>query len=255
MDKITEEVLIPFLFEDIKTSERPEIILANVPEFKELMMQYECAIMEVNTKLHVLNNEFSHMYQRNPIESIKTRIKTPASILEKLNRRNRPICIDSLENGLTDIAGIRVICPFPDDIYNVAELLTNQDDVMTVARKDYIKNPKKNGYRSLHLIIEIPIFLASGKKHMKVEVQLRTIAMDFWASLEHKINYKFEGETPENFKRELKECADIAAFLDRKMLALSDEVKYYRPDLFRETDRSGNTVITIEDAMFGEIAE
>ena len=162
-------------------------------------MQYECAIMEVNTKLHVLNNEFSHMYQRNPIESIKTRIKTPASILEKLNRRNLPICIDSLENGLTDIAGIRVICPFPDDIYNVAELLTNQDDVMTVARKDYIKNPKKNGYRSLHLIIEIPIFLASGKKHMKVEVQLRTIAMDFLGQFGSQAPLQAE---PEEFRRD-----------------------------------------------------
>ena len=224
MDEITEEVLTPFLFEDIKTSERPEIILANVPEFKELMMQYECAIMEVNTKLHVLNNEFSHLHQRNPIESIKTRIKTPASILEKLNRRNLPICTDSLENGLTDIAGVRVICPFPDDIYNVAELLTNQDDVITVARKDYIKNPKKNGYRSLHLIIEIPIFLASGKKNMKVEVQLRTIALDFWASLEHKIYYKFEGNAPEYISRELRDCAAITSKLDAKMLSLNEAI-------------------------------
>ena len=158
------EGFTPLLFEDIKGSERPEIILANAPKFKELIMQYECAIMEVHTKLHVLNNEFSHLHQRNPIETIKTRIKTPTSILEKLNRRNLPLCVETLENDLTDIAGIRVICPFPDDIYNVAELLTNQDDVVLVARKDYIKNPKKNGYRSLHLIIEIPIFLASGKR-------------------------------------------------------------------------------------------
>ncbi len=225
MDEITEEVLTPFLFEDIKTSERPEIILANVPEFKELMMQYECAIMEVNTKLHVLNNEFSHLHQRNPIESIKTRIKTPASILEKLNRRNLPICTDSLENGLTDIAGVRVICPFPDDIYNVAELLTNQDDVITVARKDYIKNPKKNGYRSLHLIIEIPIFLASGKKNMKVEVQLRTIAMDFWASLDHKLRYKQNLKNSEEIALELRECADIIAGVDLKMQNIRKKIQ------------------------------
>ncbi|MDY5956262.1 MAG: GTP pyrophosphokinase family protein, partial [Frisingicoccus sp.] len=129
MERTENDNSMPFLFEDIKSSEHPEVILANVPQFKELMMQYECAIMEVNTKLHVLNNEFSHMYQRNPIENIETRIKTPASILEKLSRRNLPICVESLENGLTDIAGIRVICPFPDDIYNVADLLTSQDDV------------------------------------------------------------------------------------------------------------------------------
>lgn len=223
MDKITEEVLIPFLFEDIKTSERPEIILANVPEFKELMMQYECAIMEVNTKLHVLNNEFSHMYQRNPIESIKTRIKTPASILEKLNRRNLPICIDSLENGLTDIAGIRVICPFPDDIYNVAELLTNQDDVMTVARKDYIKNPKKNGYKSLHLIVKVPIYSAEGEQKELVEIQLRTIAMDYWSVLEYELYYKKRDNA--EIEEELKKYAEEIANLDHRMLELRNKIE------------------------------
>ena len=223
MADVTKEDLTPFLFEDIKSSERPEVILANAPKFKELMMQYECAIMEVNTKLHVLNNEFSH--QRNPIETIKTRIKTPASILEKLNRRNLPLCVKTLENDLTDIAGIRVICPFPDDIYNVANLLTNQDDVITVARKDYIKNPKTNGYRSLHLIIEIPIFLASGKKNMKVEVQLRTIAMDFWASLDHKLRYKQNLKNSEEIALELRECADIIAGVDLKMQNIRNKIQ------------------------------
>ena len=223
MDEITEEVLTPFLFEDIKTSERPEIILANVPEFKELMMQYECAIMEVNTKLHVLNNEFSHMHQRNPIESIKTRIKTPASILEKLNRRNLPICIDSLENGLTDIAGIRVICPFPDDIYNVAELLTNQDDVITVARKDYIKNPKKNGYKSLHLIIKVPIYSAEGEQKELVEIQLRTIAMDYWSVLEYELYYKKRDNA--EIEAELKKYAEEIANLDYRMLKLRNKIE------------------------------
>ena len=188
-------------------------------------MQYECAIMEVNTKLHVLNNEFSHMYQRNPIENIETRIKTPASILEKLSRRNLPICVESLENGLTDIAGIRVICPFPDDIYNVADLLTSQDDVTVIARKDYIKNPKPNGYRSLHLIIEIPIFLASRKKNMKVEVQFRTIAMDFWASLDHKLRYKQDLKNSEEIAAELKECADIIAGVDLKMQNIRKKIQ------------------------------
>ena len=225
MERTENDNSIPFLFEDIKSSEHPEVILANVPQFKELMMQYECAIMEVNTKLHVLNNEFSHMYQRNPIENIETRIKTPASILEKLSRRNLPICVESLENGLTDIAGIRVICPFPDDIYNVADLLTSQDDVTVIARKDYIKNPKPNGYRSLHLIIEIPIFLASRKKNMKVEVQFRTIAMDFWASLDHKLRYKQDLKNSEEIASELKECADIIAGVDLKMQNIRKKIK------------------------------
>ena len=219
------EGFTPLLFEDIKGSERPEIILANAPKFKELIMQYECAIMEVHTKLHVLNNEFSHLHQRNPIETIKTRIKTPTSIRVKLNRRNLPLCVETLENDLTDIAGIRVICPFPDDIYNVAELLTNQDDVVLVARKDYIKNPKKNGYRSLHLIIEIPIFLASGKKNMKVEVQLRTIAMDFWASLDHKLRYKQDLKNSEEITLELKQCADTIAGVDLKMQNIRKKIQ------------------------------
>nr|WP_291237006.1 GTP pyrophosphokinase family protein [Frisingicoccus sp.] len=225
MERTENDNSMPFLFEDIKSSEHPEVILANVPQFKELMMQYECAIMEVNTKLHVLNNEFSHMYQRNPIENIETRIKTPASILEKLSRRNLPICVESLENGLTDIAGIRVICPFPDDIYNVADLLTSQDDVTVIARKDYIKNPKPNGYRSLHLIIEIPIFLASRKKNMKVEVQFRTIAMDFWASLDHKLRYKQDLKNSEEIAAELKECADIIAGVDLKMQNIRKKIQ------------------------------
>lgn len=219
------EDLTPLLFEDIKGTERPEIILANAPKFKELMMQYECAIMEVHTKLHVLNNEFSHLHQRNPIETIKTRIKTPISILEKLKRRDLPLCVETLENDLTDIAGIRVICPFPDDIYNIAELLTGQDDVVLVARKDYIKNPKKNGYRSLHLIIEIPIFLASGKKNMKVEVQLRTIAMDFWASLDHKLRYKQDLKNSEEITLELKQCADTIAGVDLKMQNIRNKIQ------------------------------
>lgn len=225
MERTETDNSMPFLFEDIKSSEHPEVILANVPQFKELMMQYECAIMEVNTKLHVLNNEFSHMYQRNPIENIETRIKTPASILEKLSRRNLPICVESLENGLTDIAGIRVICPFPDDIYNVADLLTSQDDVTVIARKDYIKNPKPNGYRSLHLIIEIPIFLASRKKNMKVEVQFRTIAMDFWASLDHKLRYKQDLKNSEEIAAELKECADIIAGVDLEMQNIRKKIQ------------------------------
>ena len=207
----------PTIFEHIPRMDRPELILANDPRFKQLLMLYECAIMQVNTKLQVLNNEFSHAFKRNPIESIKSRIKTPESIWEKLMRRNLPIDASAIERDLTDIAGIRVICPFQDDIYNIAELLISQDDVTLVEKKDYIKNPKPNGYRSLHLIIAIPIYLATGKKMMKVEVQLRTIAMDFWASLDHKLRYKQNIDNADEIVEELKECADIIAGVDLKM--------------------------------------
>ena len=154
-------------------------------EFKMLMTYYECAILEVKTKLDVLNKEFSANTMRNPIASIKTRIKSPDSIYEKLDRKNLDKTLESVQNNLDDVAGIRIICSFLDDIYSVADMLTSQDDVKELTRKDYIKNPKKNGYRSLHLVIEIPIFLSNEKKGVKVEVQIRTIAMDFWASLEH----------------------------------------------------------------------
>ena len=217
MDEKIHGDIYPIIFENAQTMDRPELILANDPRFKQLLMLYECAIMQVNTKLQVLNNEFSHTFKRNPIESIKSRIKTPESIWEKLNRRNLPIDVATIERDLTDIAGIRVICPFQDDFYNVADLLTTQDDVTLVEKKDYIKNPKPNGYRSLHLIIAVPIYLATGKKMMKVEVQLRTIAMDFWASLDHKLRYKKNLENSEEIAQELKECADIIAGVDVKM--------------------------------------
>lgn len=217
MDDTIHGNINPTIFEHIPSMDRPELILANDPRFKQLLMLYECAIMQVNTKLQVLNNEFSHTFKRNPIESIKSRIKSPESIWEKLMRRNLPIDVNTIERDLTDIAGIRVICPFQDDIYNVADLLTSQDDVTLVEKKDYIKNPKPNGYRSLHLIIAVPIYLATGKKMMKVEVQLRTIAMDFWASLDHKLRYKQNLKNSEEIALELKECADIIAGVDLKM--------------------------------------
>ena len=219
MDEKIHGDIYPIIFENAQTMDRPELILANDPRFKQLLMLYECAIMQVNTKLQVLNNEFSHTFKRNPIESIKSRIKTPESIWEKLNRRNLPIDVATIERDLTDIAGIRVICPFQDDIYNVADLLTTQDDVTLVEKKDYIKNPKPNGYRSLHLIIAVPIYLATGKKMMKVEVQLRTIAMDFWASLDHKLRYKknLKEDVASMLSEELKNCAETSANLDLRM--------------------------------------
>lgn len=194
---------------------------------QELMSRYRCAIMEVETKFKVLNEQFSLQHDRNPIESIKTRLKSPDSILEKLHRKNLPLTLASVENNLFDIAGIRVICSFVDDIYMLADCLTNQDDITLLAKKDYIRNPKENGYRSLHLIVEVPIFLQDEKRNMKVEVQLRTIAMEFWANLEHRLRYK--KDLPENVlaatESSLWECAEISSMLDEKMQGIRNVVE------------------------------
>lgn len=186
--------------------------------YRKLMAYYTCAMMEVETKLNVLNEEFSLQYDRNPISSIKTRLKSFDSIIEKLQRKELPMDdFDVIEQNLNDIAGVRVICSFPEDVYMLAEALLKQDDIRLLERKDYIASPKANGYRSLHLIVEVPIFLAQEKRLMKVEVQLRTIAMDFWASLEHQLKYKKELENTEELTHELLECAEVSAALDAKM--------------------------------------
>ena len=185
--------------------------------YKELMAYYRCAIMEVETKFNVLNEELSLLYDRNPIETVKSRLKSPESIVDKAVRRNIPLTVESIEQNLHDIAGLRVICSFPSDIYMLSEALLRQDDVTLLERKDYIQNPKPNGYRSLHLIIETPIFLHNQTRKMKVEVQLRTIAMDWWASLEHKIRYKKDLENDADIAKELFECAQMGAELDNRM--------------------------------------
>ena len=185
--------------------------------YRELMSYYRCAMMEVETKFNVLNEELSLQYDRNPIETIKTRLKSPESILEKLHRKNQPVTVDSIEQNLNDIAGVRVICAFPSDIYQLEEAFLKQDDIRLVERKDYIANPKPNGYRSLHLIVEIPIFLHDHKRLMRVEVQFRTISMDWWASLEHKIRYKKGLQESDHVDQELFECAKMSAELDSRM--------------------------------------
>lgn len=194
--------------------------------FRHLMTYYRCAIMEVETKFRVLDVQMSLHRESNPIESIKTRLKSPESIFGKLQRRNLPLTLESIENNLFDIAGVRVICSFPEDIYFLAEALLRQDDVTLIERKDYIRNPKPNGYRSLHLIIEVPIFLQNETRRMKVEVQFRTIAMDFWASLEHQLRYKAVDTVniPESVSRELKECADTIAETDLRMQNIHNQV-------------------------------
>ena len=186
-------------------------------KYMEMMNKYRCAIMEVETKLNVLNDEFSLQYERNPFESIKSRVKSPVSIVEKMNRKGYELTVENIEDKLNDVAGIRVICSFVEDIYHLADMLAGQDDLQVLQVKDYIKNPKENGYRSLHLIIQIPIFLSNQKKNMRVEVQFRTIAMDFWASLDHKLKYKKDVKNPEVIAEELKKCADVISSVDMRM--------------------------------------
>ena len=204
----------------------PEVWMNQARQFQQAMMRYTCAIREVKTKLEVLNDELSVKNQRNPIEMIKSRVKKPMSIVEKLQRRGMEISLESMEKNLDDVAGIRIICSFVDDIYEVADMLVRQDDVTVIAVKDYIKNPKPNGYRSYHMIIEIPVFFSDSKKPIRVEVQIRTIAMDFWASLDHQLKYKKsliddDGEISE----ELRKCAHVIAETDQKMLAIRKKIE------------------------------
>lgn len=193
-------------------------------QYTRLMSYYRCAMMEIETKFNVLNEEFSLRNDRNPINSIKSRLKNPMSIREKARRKGVKINVRDIEDNIDDIAGVRVVCSFLDDVYMLAEALLKQDDITLIERKDYIENPKPNGYRSLHLIVSVPIFLAKEKRPMKIEIQLRTIAMDCWASLEHQLRYKKDKDFTEKMSQELLECANLSAELDLKMNNLRDEV-------------------------------
>lgn len=195
-----------------------------VDQWKSVMFLYDSALKEVNTKIEILNNEFVHIYNYNPIEHIKSRLKTPDSIVKKLKRYGFEVTIDNMVEKLSDIAGIRIICSFTSDIYQIAEMITKQSDVTVLYVKDYIKNPKPNGYKSYHMVVTIPIYLTDGPVDTKVEIQIRTIAMDFWASLEHKIYYKFEGNAPAYLQKELKACADVVNMLDVKMFSLNQAI-------------------------------
>ncbi len=214
--------------QELKNREQIEMFLSgkdSIEKFMRMMMQYECAMLEIKTKLDVLNKELSLQKSRNPFETIKCRIKSPESILGKMKKNNIPLTIADMEKNLNDIAGIRVICSFPDDIYMLADCLLAQDDITLVAKKDYIRKPKPNGYRSLHLIVEVPIFLTDEKKPMRVEVQFRTIAMDFWASLEHKMKYKKHIEKAESISNELFYCAELIAQLDGRMQQIREKIE------------------------------
>lgn len=198
-------------------------------DHNRLMAYYRCAIMEVETKFNVLNEEFSLRYDRNPINGIKSRLKSIPSIKDKLDRKGLPFTPESIEENLNDIAGVRVICAFIEDVYALADALLKQDDITLLEMKDYIANPKPNGYRSLHLIVTVPIFLEHEKRIMRVEIQLRTIAMDFWASLEHQLRYKKDFDFTEEMARELLDCAKLSAQLDSRMDMLRNHVQKKEP--------------------------
>ncbi len=200
-------------------------ILNSMIEVKELMMMYNCAIKEVKTKFEVLNTEFKIRNQRNPINFINTRLKRMASIVGKMEKRQIPFTIENIENHINDVAGVRVICSYVDDIYVIAKALTRQDDIKLLEQKDYIAHPKPNGYRSLHLIVSVPVFFAEHKKHLKVEVQIRTIAMDFWASLEHQLRYKHQITEEAEIAGQLKECAGIISDVDSRMLDIRKQIE------------------------------
>ncbi len=206
-------------------------LLEETQQFEELMMMYECAIREVKTKLEVLNAEFSIRYRRNPIASIESRVKSPMSIFRKLRHMEKTPTLDSISRNLYDVAGVRVICNFIDDIYFVSRMLSKQDDITVLRVKDYIRNPKEGGYRSYHMIVEIPVFFSTRKQAMKVEIQFRTIAMDFWASLEHQIRYKKDIEDIAQFdeiSRQLKEAADVIAKTDLRMQEIRNQIEHYQ---------------------------
>ncbi len=197
----------------------------DVDSWEEVVLIYNSALKEIGTKLEILNDEFQHVHQYNPIEHIKSRIKTPQSIVQKLKKHGYESTIDNMVRYVNDIAGVRVICSFTSDIYRIAEMIINQNDIKVISVKDYILNPKPSGYKSYHLIVTVPIFLSDRIVDTKVEIQIRTVAMDFWASLEHKIHYKFEGNAPKHIQQELIECAQMVSDLDARMLSLNEQIQ------------------------------
>lgn len=195
-----------------------------IDSWQEVTLVYNAALKQVQTKMEILNDEFQHVHQYNPIEHIKARIKTPESIVKKLKRHGYESTIENMVKHVNDIAGIRIICSFTSDIYRIADMISEQKDIKVIGVKDYITYPKASGYKSYHMIVTVPVYLSDRIVDTKVEIQIRTVAMDFWASLEHKIHYKFEGDAPEHIKEELIECAHMVADLDARMLSLNEEI-------------------------------
>lgn len=225
-------------------------------EWSNALLLYDAALKEINTKLEILNNEFKLAHQYNPIEHIASRIKSPQSIAKKIRHNQRELTVENIVKYVNDVAGIRVICTFTSDIYRIADLISKQSDIKVLKVKDYIMKPKENGYTSYHMIVSIPVFLSDMTVDTKVEIQIRTIAMDFWASLEHKIYYKFEGNAPEHIQRELKECSEIVAYLDKKMLSLNEEIKSVSKDSLSEYQSTiTDSYKTVVAEAFGAVVE
>ena len=212
-----------------------------VDQWRSVMFLYDSALKKVNTKIEILNNEFVNRHDHNTIEQIKSRLKTADSIVKKLKKDGHDVTIENMMEHLSDIAGIRIICSFTSDIYQIAEMIAHQADVTVLHVKDYIKNPKPNGYKSYHMVVTVPVYLSDGPVETKVEVQIRSVAMDFWASLEHKIAYKFEGNAPENLLKELKACADIVDMLDAKMFSLNEAITAYAAEQRRQEQQAAKT--------------
>ena len=236
-DKITERVKDSRLMDNFLTNEKIlDRISRHLEPIEQMNAYYRCAIMEIETKFKVMSEQYSLEYDRNPIETIKSRLKSQDSILKKMNRKGIPVSLEAMEREIDDIAGVRVICSFVEDVYMLADCLLQQDDITLLEKKDYIKHPKDSGYRSLHLIVQVPIFLQNEKRPMKVEVQIRTLAMDLWASQEHKLRYK--KQIPENeeeaISQELAECAQILASVDNRMQNLRAKLSDSR---FQEDER------------------
>lgn len=217
-------------------------------ELTRFMMSYKFALEEFNTKISILKQEFQYIHEYNPIEHVTSRIKTPESIIKKVIRKGYELSLPSIKENVKDIAGIRISCSFISDIYELSEMLQQQQDIEVIDVKDYIKNPKENGYKSLHLILQLPIFMSDRVEHVCVEVQIRTIAMDFWASLEHKIYYKYDKVVPTHLLKELKEAADTVAFLDRKMELIHREVEEVK--VSEDKEQQGLTNILMKDEQF-----
>ena len=213
----------------------------DIDSWQAVMFLYNSALKEVGTKLEILNDEFQHVHQYNPIEYIKRRIKTPESIVKKLKRHNYEVSIDNMIEYVNDIAGIRIVCSFTSDIYLLVDMIGKQNDLTVISVKDYIKHPKESGYKSFHMLVTVPIFLSDRVVPTKVEIQIRTMAMDFWASLEHKIYYKFEGNAPEYISSDLKDCSEIVSMLDAKMLQLNEAILEAKEKELEETKKQAET--------------
>ena len=222
--ELIEQQRVKLVRDSLLSDEFLDFTQKNLAPFGTLMTYYNCALMEVETKFRVLDEEYRLQHERDPIESIHTRIKTVDSLARKVRKQQIPLTLEAIEENINDIAGVRIVCSFLDDVYMLADCLLKQDDITLIALKDYIKNPKPSGYRSLHLVVSVPIFLKAEKRSVKVEVQIRTLAMDNWASLDHKLRYKknLPKEDMENLGRELAECAEISAAMDRRMQHIRD---------------------------------